>query len=295
DLVVVGNGDPVFVWEEAIAVGNGLNDLGIRKVTGNLVIGNNFYMNFLPNSTVAGQKLKEGLNSKLWSSEAQVQHAKMPPETRRPVVEIVGSLQMNNERPEALPLLLRHQSPPMSQILKQMNIYSNNTIAEILAQLAGGGSALAKIAAESAGLPREEIQLINGSGLGVANRMSPRMAAAIAMAIDRLLQGQSLGIADLFPVAGRDKLGTMLDRRFPPNTAIKTGTLAQVSALAGILPTQKYGWVWFAILNEGSNISTLRVEQDRLLQRLSQAWGTASLPQSAVPDVKWGDPLRIAN
>ncbi|MDY6783512.1 MAG: D-alanyl-D-alanine carboxypeptidase [Cyanobacteriota bacterium] len=293
DLVVTGSGDPAFVWEEAIAVGNVLNEIGIRKVTGNLVISNNFYMNFYPNPAVAAEKLKEALNSKQWSSEARVQHAKMPPGTGSPVVEIGGGIQINNDRPDSLLPLLQHRSPPMSQIIKQMNIYSNNMIAEVLAQLAGGGDAIAQIAAETAGVPREEIQLINGSGLGVANRMSPRMATAIAIAIDRLLQGQSLGIADLFPVAGRDKLGTMLDRRLPPNTAIKTGTLAQVSALSGILPTQKYGWVWFAILNEGGNISALRVEQDRVLQRLSQEWGVDSLPPSAVPDVQWGDPQRI--
>lgn len=294
DLVVTGSGDPIFVWEEAIAVGNALNDIGIRRVTGNLVVSNNFYMNFYPNPAVAAEKLKEALNSKRWSSEPQVQHAKMPSGTRRPTVAIEGGIQINNDRPNTLRLLLDHQSPPMSQIIKQMNIYSNNMIAEVLGELAGGADVVAEIAAETAGVPRAEIQLINGSGLGVANRMSPRMATAMPLAIARQLQGQSIGITDLFPVAGRDKLGTTIDRRFPPSTLIKTGTLAQVSALAGILPTQKYGWVWFSIINEGGNVSDLRVEQDRLLQRLSQAWGGATLPQStASDDVKWGDPDRV--
>ncbi|MEN9230708.1 MAG: D-alanyl-D-alanine carboxypeptidase, partial [Thermostichus sp. DG02_5_bins_236] len=38
DLWVLGGEDPLFVWEEAIAVGNVLNAQGIRQVTGDLVI-----------------------------------------------------------------------------------------------------------------------------------------------------------------------------------------------------------------------------------------------------------------
>lgn len=293
DLVVTGSGDPIFVWEEAIAVGNALNNLGIRRVTGNLVISPNFYMNFYPNPNVAAQKLREALNSKVWQQEAKNQHALMLPGTPRPSVEIDGGIQVNNDRPDTLRLLLVHRSPPMSQIIKQMNIYSNNMIAEVLGELAGGGDVVAKTAAEIVGVP-QEIQLVNGSGLGVANRMSARMASAMQAEIARELEGKAIGIADLFPVAGRDKLGTTIDRKFPPSTLIKTGTLAEVSALAGILPTQKYGWVWFAIINQGGDVSALRVEQDRLLRRLAEVWGTGSLPQSKEADeFKWGDPDRV--
>uniref|UniRef100_A0ACD5GTK1 D-alanyl-D-alanine carboxypeptidase n=1 Tax=Desertifilum tharense IPPAS B-1220 TaxID=1781255 RepID=A0ACD5GTK1_9CYAN len=42
DLVVVGGQDPFFVWEEAIAVGNTLNQMGIRQITGNLTIVGHF-------------------------------------------------------------------------------------------------------------------------------------------------------------------------------------------------------------------------------------------------------------
>jgi len=43
-----------FVWEE-IALGNSLNQLGIKRVTGNLVITSNFAMNYKFNPSVAGQ------------------------------------------------------------------------------------------------------------------------------------------------------------------------------------------------------------------------------------------------
>jgi len=42
DLVIVGGGNPFFVWEEAFALGNALNQMGIRQVAGNLAIAGNF-------------------------------------------------------------------------------------------------------------------------------------------------------------------------------------------------------------------------------------------------------------
>src|ERR687885_1075958 len=69
DLVITGSGDPFFVWEEAIALGNSLNQLGIRRVTGNLIIGNGFYMNYEVNPTTAGQLPLQALNSSIWTPE----------------------------------------------------------------------------------------------------------------------------------------------------------------------------------------------------------------------------------
>jgi D-alanyl-D-alanine carboxypeptidase/D-alanyl-D-alanine-endopeptidase (penicillin-binding protein 4) len=294
DLVVVGSGDPIFVWEEAIAVGNALNELGIRRIAGDLIVSENFLMNFTPNPGLGGDRLKAALNRKLWSNEVKFVHSQMPADTPQPLVELSGRVMVSKTPPEEGRLLLRHHSLTMRQIIKQMNIYSNNTIAEVLARGMGGGPAVAKIAANVAGVPAEEIQLINGSGLGVENRISPHAVTAMLIALERQLADQPTSVADLFPVAGRDNLGTMRDRDLPPDTAMKTGTLARVSALAGVLPTEKYGWVWFAIVNEGGDIVELRAQQDRLLQNLSQAWGVASLPEAEVDNGMFGDPSRIS-
>jgi D-alanyl-D-alanine carboxypeptidase/D-alanyl-D-alanine-endopeptidase (penicillin-binding protein 4) len=49
---------------------------------------------------------------------------------------------------------------------------------------------------------------------------------------------------------------------------MKTGTLSDVSALAGVVPTRDRGLVWFAIINRGYNVPSFRTEQDQLLQHL---------------------------
>ncbi len=62
----------------------------------------------------------------------------------------------------------------------------------------------------------------------------------------------------------------------PVGTAMKTGTLREVSALAGVIPTRDRGLVWFAIINRGNGITGLRSQQDQILQELTKKWG--SLP-----------------
>lgn len=308
DLVITGNGDPLFVWEEAIAVGNALNRLGIKQVSGNLVIRGNFAMNYNLNPAVAGEKFKQAINSRTWPRFVYFRYFKMRPGTPRPEVAIAGGVKVESVPPgvnensflssprfgrsEATQagrgrtgkqiLLLRHRSLTLAQILKQMNIFSNNEMAEMLAESLGGAEVVRQRAAIAAGVPMREILLVNGSGLGVENRISPRAACAMLMAIHNKLQPLGLTIGDLFPVSGRDKNGTMVQRKIPEATVVKTGTLRDVSALAGVMPTRDRGLVWFAIVNRGGDVLGFRAKQDQLLQSLSQRWGMATSPPAIV-------------
>lgn len=301
DLVVLGSGDPLFVWEEAIAVGNALKRMGIKRVAGNLVIKGNFYMNYNSSPYLAGQMLKQALNATTWPKDATYRYyLSMPKGTPRPQVAIAGTVKVipsDNSQPQEVSgeLLLRHRSLTLAQILKQMNIYSNNEMSQMLADLLGGAQVVRKLAAKEAGVPESEIQLINGSGLGVDNRISPRAACAMLMAIQRKLQPLGLTIGDLFPVAGSDRDGTMIRRHIPMAAVVKTGTLRNVSALAGVLPTRDRGLVWFAIINRGNDVSALRAGQDLFLQNLIQLWNPASQPPKVVlpSPASYGDASRL--
>lgn len=278
DLVVHGGGDPLIVWEEAIALGNALNRLGIAKVTGSLVITGNFSMNFETKPEKVGALLKQAFNANTWSDEAAYQYQKLPAGTPRPHVAIAGGVQVINYGADLLPkqiLLLRHRSLPLSHILKLMNLYSNNVIAESLANSLGGAAVVAQQAAIAAGVPQDEIRLKNGSGLGTENQISPRAICAMFATIQRYLQFRNLTIADLFPIAGVDG-GTIDYRKIPQDAVVKTGTLNDVSALAGVVPTRDRGFVWFVMINRGTDLEDLRDRQDKLLQTLVKQWGTVS-------------------
>jgi serine-type D-Ala-D-Ala carboxypeptidase/endopeptidase (penicillin-binding protein 4) len=135
---------------------------------------------------------------------------------------------------------------------------------------------VAQSAARLANFPASEITLVNGSGLGEENKISPRAVCQMLMASDRLLQSSNdlnnYSVADLFPTAGRDLVGTAKDRSLPTGTTIKTGTLDNVSALAGVIPTKSQDQVYFSIINYGRPAQSLRQQQDYLVNELVQPW-----------------------
>jgi serine-type D-Ala-D-Ala carboxypeptidase/endopeptidase (penicillin-binding protein 4) len=281
DLIIQGTGDPLFVWEEAIALGNALNQLGIKEIQGNLLVTDKFYMNFDSSSVTVGKLLQRALNRNLWSSEITQQYLQMPVGTKQPVVIIKGQVQAITQLPDQAQLLINHRSLPLAEILRQMNIYSNNEMAQMLADLVGGAEIVAQTSAKIAGFPPVEIKLVNGSGLGEENKISPRAVCQMLMASDRLLQSNNYSVADLFPTAGRDLVGTVKNRDLPTGTTIKTGTLDHVSALAGVMtledkPNSPPEKVYFSVINHGRSLNYFRQQQDSLIKELVQPWQLAS-------------------
>ncbi len=296
DLIITGGGDPFFVWEEAIALGNSLNQLGIRRVTGSLVINGDFYINYQENAALAGQILQQGLNSRSWTPRGfTFRYSLMPKGTPKPQVAIARGVKVASIPIPKKYLLLRHRSLSLTQILKEMNVHSNNEMAEMLTKSLGGTQVRDQLVRQSANIPPDEMQLVNGSGLGVENKISPRAVCVLLMEVERFLQPHKLTIEDVFPVSGPDKLGTMYGRHMPLGTTIKTGTLNSVSALAGVLPTRDRGRVWFVIMNRGGDVLDFRKQQDQLLTTLSQKWGISPTAYaSTTPSLPLlGDPKRI--
>jgi serine-type D-Ala-D-Ala carboxypeptidase/endopeptidase (penicillin-binding protein 4) len=271
DLVIQGSGDPMLVWEEAIAIGNALNQLGVRQVTGDLIITGPFYMNFEWDPVKSGNLLKQALNSGAWSEATQAQYAKMQPLPAKPTVTIAGNVRFATTATPTTPLM-QHRSLPLWNIVKRLNIYSNNFMSEALSRLMGGHAVVMQKASKAAGIDPAQLRLINGSGLGEENQISPQAASMMFAAIQRYASLHQLNVADLFPISGVDK-GTIDDRDIPLGAVVKTGTLNAVSALAGVVPTRDRGLVSFAIINRGTNLDGLRSRQDVLLGQLQQAWG----------------------
>jgi serine-type D-Ala-D-Ala carboxypeptidase/endopeptidase (penicillin-binding protein 4) len=270
DLIIEAKGDPLFVSEEAITLGNTLNQMGIKQVKGNLIINGPFALNFQRHPLLAGQLLKDALNASKWNRQLSYAYNLMPKKTPKPQVVVNGKVKLEETLPTEKTLLVRHHSLPLKQLIKEMNVFSNNDMAQMLAEAVGGHEVVQTTAASLARVPQSEIQLINGSGLGPENQISPRAATAMLMAIQRLVAPHNLTVADLFPTAGYDHRGTLHSRHMPKATTMKTGTLRDVSALAGVFPTRDRGLVWFTIINRGPDVSSFRVEQDKLLQSITK-------------------------
>ncbi len=273
DLIIQGSEDPFFVWEESIALGNALNQKGIKRVTGNLIIVDKFYMNFELDRLKSGELLARGLNSQTWPVEAATQYQTLPPNTPKPQITIDGTVQVLPAPPANVQPLVKHYSLPLAELIKKMNQYSNNLMADMLADTAGGAKTVAQKAAAATGVPPAEIQLVNGSGLSEENLISPRAACALFLALERELKPYNMTVADVLTVVGKDK-GILSERPLPKLAVIKSGTLHNVSALGGALPTQKQETVWFAIMNGGANVEKFRTQQEVLLKSFLNEWGT---------------------
>ena len=277
DLIIEGGNDPFFVWEEAIALGNSLNELGITSISGDLLITDNFVMNYRSHTHTAGSLLYQALNTRLWSSviKRQFQNlsAKISPTIlNKPNLTINGTVRVISKIPDNSQSIIQHYSLPLVTILRHMNIYSNNKMAQILANNLGGSKAIANYAVKETRVSPQEIQLINGSGLGLENQISPRAATKMLIVLENLLKPYQFEVADVLPVAGRDHLGTIADRKLPAGVSIKTGTLNEVSALAGVIPLQGEQKAWFTITNYGWQIKHFRNQQDQLVQKLVNHW-----------------------
>ena len=291
DLIVEGGDDPLFVWEEAIALGNSLQQMGIRGVTGDLIVAGNFTMNFNPDPGQSGLLLKQALNEADWDYEVEEAYQNFPLGLPRPSIRIAGQVKRDSGswRNRADGWILQHSSLPLVAVLKAMNIYSNNPMAQQVADTLGGPSAVVSMVEASAGIAPGEIRLINGSGLGEENQMSPRAAVAMFRQIQDELRPSNYTVSDIFPIAGADG-GTIEDRGLPNNAVVKTGSLAVVSALAGALPTKEKGIVWFSLINYGSGLDNLRNRQDRVLSALEQQWGRSDgIPPELQTSVRIGE------
>jgi D-alanyl-D-alanine carboxypeptidase/D-alanyl-D-alanine-endopeptidase (penicillin-binding protein 4) len=172
-------------------------------------------------------------------------------------------------------------SPALQNLVASMNVPSDNFIAETLikalgARFGSGGTTGAGAAVVRANAARLGIRttVVDGSGLSRANRTAPKAVTALLTAMD-----ESPEMAEPFelslPVAGRT--GTLHDRMRGSAARdacrAKTGTLSNVSALAGYCETPRGGKIAFAFLMNYVYPWTARRLQDRMTNALARYTG----------------------
>ncbi len=279
DLVVQGSGDPFFVTEDALALRQALQEIGLRRVTGKLIISGSFFMNYTTAPVASGKLLKQALSPAPPQRRAHKKRQAVTP-VEAHALSIAGPVEIVSFCPPIQGSLVRHRSLPLVKILKRMNVYSNNAMAEMLTASLGGLPSMVTQAARGGHLQVDDLHLINGSGLGPENQLSARTVCALFAGIQARLTPARLTVADVFPVAGMDG-GTIRRRQIPAYTIVKTGTLRKVATLAGVMFTRTHGPVWFALINQGPNLWEFRSQQDALLQSLLEQWGAMSPPPAA--------------
>jgi len=283
NLYVSGR-DPSFHFEHAVLLARELNQLGITRVTGNLVVAPGFIMNFSASAGRSGEQLHDTLDSTLRYAEAvnawNYERTLLNDHNIQsvPSVAVMGPVSVGPV-PEGARLLLTQRSSRLVDILKVLLCYSNNFMAERIGESLGGPAAIQDQLSKLLALSPDQIKLSSASGLGV-NRISPRVMMKIYRALRTELQKNGLSPSDILPVAGVDP-GTMQERFTGPNwrgsVIAKTGTLVRTdggaSALVGQLRAANGEVLLFVIMNQRGSVVRFRENQDYLVMLIQNSRG----------------------
>ncbi|HEY4977199.1 MAG TPA: D-alanyl-D-alanine carboxypeptidase/D-alanyl-D-alanine-endopeptidase, partial [Gaiellaceae bacterium] len=170
------------------------------------------------------------------------------------------------------------ESPPLWKLLRFMDRESDNYSAELLLKQIGAynndqgttanGAVAVKNVLADAGVPLEGVQIADGSGLSLRNRLTVSALSQLLVAAwgDETIRSPFVGSLS---IAGR--VGTLSHRlRWRPalgNVFAKTGTTNAASALSGYVGS-RYA---FSILQNGSPVSATRARaaQDQFVTVLA--------------------------
>jgi serine-type D-Ala-D-Ala carboxypeptidase/endopeptidase (penicillin-binding protein 4) len=292
DLYLKGGGDPSFGAAQAAALADNLYfDQGLREVTGR-VVGDESAFDSLRGTISEGYRVttevgplsaltfNRGRSGKrrpyFQKSPARFAAREFTKALKRHGV-VVGGAGRAGRTPEGALSLAEQSSPTLAELARVTNVPSDNFFAETL--IKGLGSEFGATGSTSAGavVVRRTMagfglspRVVDGSGLSRGNRTTPRQVVKL---LDHMT-AETSGVAfeASLPVAGRT--GTLFDRM--RRTAArdrchaKTGTLRDVSALAGYCTTTSGARVAFAILMNYVNPYSARRLQDRMVSALAR-------------------------
>ena len=277
--------DPSFHYEHGVLLARELNQLGIKQVSGDLIVAPGFTMNFSASATRSGERLYDTLDAtrryaeavRAWNYERTLLNDRAGLETV-PSVAVMGAVTVAPVTPSAK-LLLTQRSSKLVDILKVLLCYSNNFMAERIGEALGGPASVRQQLTTQLGLGPDEIRISSLSGLGI-NRISPRVMMKIYRELRAELQKHGLTPSSIMPVAGIDP-GTLEDRFNGPawrgSVIAKTGTLSRTdggaSSLVGQMRAANGEVLLFVIMNQRGSVWRFRENQDYLVMLVQNTRG----------------------
>ena len=281
----VSGRDPSFHYEHGVLLARELNKLGIKQVTGDLVVAPGFTMNFSASASRSGERLYDTLDAtsryaeavRAWNYERTLLNDRASLETV-PSVAVMGEVLVAPVAPSAK-LLLTQRSSKLVDILKVLLCYSNNFMAERIGEALGGPESVRQVLTSDLGLAPDDLKIASLSGLGV-NRISPRVMMKIYRALRVELEKHGLTPAAIMPVAGIDP-GTLEDRftgtSWRGSVIAKTGTLLRTdggaSSLVGQMKAANGEVLLFVIMNQRGSVWRFRENQDYLVMLVQNTRG----------------------
>ena len=216
-------------------------------------------------------------------------------------IKVGGSVRLG-EVPEGAKRFHTFVSRRLSEILDDLNKYSNNLVAEMILKSLGavvfnepgswgnGVEAVQRFLKEEIGVSPDQYLLRNGSGLNDTNRFS---AALVVRLLDYIYRTREIAY-ELIPSLGVSGATGTVRKRLTGDAVhhkvrAKTGTLTGVTALSGYVMSRDRVVVAFTVLVNGLSVSPRRANKavDKIIEALS------SLPLHGGPTT-WEPPSKVA-
>jgi D-alanyl-D-alanine carboxypeptidase/D-alanyl-D-alanine-endopeptidase (penicillin-binding protein 4) len=288
NLYLRGDGDPTFGTFGAARLAEQLGAAGVVEVTGRVrgdetafdgrrgVPSSGFRLtsDVGPLSALTFNRGVSGRRSPFWQRRpARFAAAAFAKQLRLAGIAVRHRASTGRAPADAAPVA-EWSSVPVADLLRQMNPPSDNFMAETFVKVLGARFGGAGSTAAGAAVVRDELaelalapQVVDGSGLSRSDRTSPRDVVTLLREMD----GDAAFTGSL-AVAGRT--GTLATRMrgsaAQDRCSAKTGTLRDVSALAGYCTTRSGRHVAFAFLMNYVSPYGARLLQDRMTGALAR-------------------------
>jgi D-alanyl-D-alanine carboxypeptidase/D-alanyl-D-alanine-endopeptidase (penicillin-binding protein 4) len=291
NLYLRGGGDPTFGTTAASQLAGQLKSAGLLKITGS-VMGDESAFDGRRGPPSSGYALTSDVGP---LSALSFNHGRTG--KRRPYFQVspalfaaqafqralrrrgisIGRSAQTGDTPADAVTITEWESPPLAEIARRTNVPSDNYMAETLIKTLGvrlrsEGSTAAGAQAVTEAMSSIGVQtrVVDGSGLSRRDRTSPRAVLTLLTRMAADPAGEALAAS--LPVAGRS--GTLVHRMrgtaAQDRCQAKTGTLHDVSGLAGYCTTTTGSHVAFAFLMNSTSYVSARRVQDRMTAALAK-------------------------
>ena len=278
DLDLVGGGDPTLSEAGLGELAGALHTAGVRRIAGDVVGDDSRFdrrrggprTNYLADRDMGGRLGALVLNRGFQTYPAAYAARRLRAHLRNSAITVLGTARAGAAATDGITDLAVLAGPPMRDLVRQVNVPSDNFFAEMLlkdlgAEFAGSGTTPAGAAVVRDTLDDFGVRprIADGSGLSRANRTTPRQVVRLLERMENqeiaMTWRQSLAVPGRSGTVRRRMRGTAASR-----CRVKTGTIRGVSNLAGVCSTTGGETVAFAWLMNGVNPYGARRLQDRM-------------------------------
>jgi serine-type D-Ala-D-Ala carboxypeptidase/endopeptidase (penicillin-binding protein 4) len=286
DLVLVGAGDPFFGAAAAASLARSVRARGIRRIDGS-VVGDESRFDARRSGRAAGYDPELGgvlsalaYDRGIFRGRARLDAARFAATRFAAQLRSAGVPASGASRAGAAPAGARTiagvPSRTVGELARFVNVPSNNFAAEMLLKTLGADYREAGSTSAGADVARDTLddfgvrpRIADGSGLSRDDRTTPREVVRL---LERM-HGQDVGQTFRESLAIPGSTGTVKRRmRGTParRCRVKTGSLRDVSALAGYCAAVGGRELGFALLFNHVNVAVARTIQDRMTAAIAR-------------------------